>query len=158
VKSFLLRFFTVHVEPSCFTSSVVKPWGNKAGVVTPIQPTSSHTISHRSSASFPTAEKKEENKEIDLKENKRGLLSLQGASLFPFFSMAESGWPASEITQEHLQNLVRQGYMTTTELATCRVPTDPTSPVPVGGYIIVCSMLYEQGFGTPSHRFLCLLL
>jgi hypothetical protein len=72
--------------------------------------------------------------------------------------MAQSGWPASEIMQEHLQNLVSQGYMTAAELATCHVPTDPAFPVSVGGYIMACSTFYECGFGTPSHQFLRLLL
>jgi hypothetical protein len=36
-------------------------------------------------------------------------------------------------TQEHLQNLVSQGCMTVTELATCHVLADPASPVPVVG-------------------------
>jgi hypothetical protein len=47
--------------------------------------------------------------------------------------MLESSWPASEIAQEHLQNLISQGYMTVTELATSRVLKDPPSFVPVGG-------------------------
>jgi hypothetical protein len=47
--------------------------------------------------------------------------------------MAELGWPASEVTQEHLQNLVSQGYMTAVELATCRVPEDLTFLAPVWG-------------------------
>jgi hypothetical protein len=47
--------------------------------------------------------------------------------------MAELGSPASLVTQEHLQNLISQGYMTAVELATYRVPKDPTSPPPVGG-------------------------
>jgi hypothetical protein len=51
--------FTVLVEPSCFASSVNTPWGYKAGVVAPMQPTSSRMISHHSSTSFCTAEKKE---------------------------------------------------------------------------------------------------
>jgi hypothetical protein len=72
--------------------------------------------------------------------------------------MAESCWPVSEVTQEHLQNLTSQGYMTTTELATCHVPEDPASPAPMGGYIVSCVAFYEQGFGVPSHQFLCLLL
>jgi hypothetical protein len=38
--------------------------------------------------------------------------------------MAEPGWPASEVTQEHLQNLICQGYMTAEELATGLVPVD----------------------------------
>jgi hypothetical protein len=37
-----------------------------------------------------------------------------------------------EVMEVHLQNLMSQGYMTTTELATCRVPRDPASPAPVG--------------------------
>jgi hypothetical protein len=45
--------------------------------------------------------------------------------------------------QEHLQDLVCQGYMTTTELATYRVPKDPASPVLVGGYVVVCVAFYE---------------
>jgi hypothetical protein len=72
--------------------------------------------------------------------------------------MTESGWPASEIMQEHLQNLVSLGYMTATERATCRVPVDHASPAPVGGYVVACSAFYERGFGAPPHRFLYLLL
>jgi hypothetical protein len=45
--------------------------------------------------------------------------------------MAQPGWLASEIMQEHLQNLVSQGYMTAAELATCHVPMDPVFPVSV---------------------------
>jgi hypothetical protein len=45
--------------------------------------------------------------------------------------MAESGWPTSEVMQVHVQNRVSQGYMTMAELATCRVPDDPASPIPV---------------------------
>jgi hypothetical protein len=33
--------------------------------------------------------------------------------------------------------------MTTMELATCRVPEDPASPAPVGGYVVVCAAFYE---------------
>jgi hypothetical protein len=72
--------------------------------------------------------------------------------------MTESGWPASEIMQEHLQNLVSLGYMTAAERATCRVPVDHASPAPVGGYVVACSTFYERGFGAPPHRFLYLLL
>jgi hypothetical protein len=72
--------------------------------------------------------------------------------------MAELGWPALEVTQEHLQNLVSQGDMIAVKLATCRVPTDPASLPPVGGYIVACVAFYERGFGVPSHRFLCSLL
>jgi hypothetical protein len=50
--------------------------------------------------------------------------------------MAELGWTASVVMQEHLQNLVSQGYMTTTKLATCHVLEDPTSPAPVTGYFV----------------------
>jgi hypothetical protein len=58
--------------------------------------------------------------------------------------MAESGWPMSEVTQEHQQNLVSQEYMTMTELATYRVPEDPASPTPVGGYVMACMVFYEK--------------
>jgi CxxC motif-containing protein (DUF1111 family) len=68
--------------------------------------------------------------------------------------MAEQGWTASEVTQEHLQHLVSQGYMTATELMTYRVPEDPASPVLAGGYIVTCVAFYERGFSVPSHRFL----
>jgi hypothetical protein len=72
--------------------------------------------------------------------------------------MAESGWPASEVTQEHLQNLISQGYMTATELATRCVPEDPASPALAGGYVVACVEFYERGFGVLSHQFLCSLL
>jgi hypothetical protein len=41
--------------------------------------------------------------------------------------------------------------MTAVELATCRVPEDPSSPVPVRGYIMAFTVFYEQGFGVSSH-------
>jgi hypothetical protein len=61
--------------------------------------------------------------------------------------MAELGWSASEATQENLQNLLNQGYMTAVELTTCRVPEDPASPVPTGGggYVIAYMAFYELG-------------
>jgi hypothetical protein len=60
--------------------------------------------------------------------------------------MVESSWPVSEVMQEHLQNLMSQGYMTAMELATCRVPEDYASPAPVGGWYVMSFMaFYEQG-------------
>jgi hypothetical protein len=47
--------------------------------------------------------------------------------------MAEFGWSTLEVMQEHLQHLVSQEYMTMAELATCRVPEDPASPIQAGG-------------------------
>jgi hypothetical protein len=47
------------------------------------------------------------------------------------------------VTQEHLQNLVSLGYMTAVELATCRVPEDPVSPILAGGCITACVIFYE---------------
>jgi hypothetical protein len=41
--------------------------------------------------------------------------------------------------------------MTTTELATCRVPEYPASAALVGGYVMACTAFYEWGFGVPSH-------
>jgi hypothetical protein len=57
--------------------------------------------------------------------------------------MAELGWTTSEVMQEHMQNLVSQGYMTAVELAVCRLPEDPASPVQVGGYVVACATFYE---------------
>jgi hypothetical protein len=72
--------------------------------------------------------------------------------------MVELGWTASEVTQEHLQNLMSQGYMIVVELATCHLPKDPTSPIQVGGYIMACAVFYKWGFGVLSHQFLRSLL
>jgi hypothetical protein len=55
------------------------------------------------------------------------------------YSMAELSWPMSEVTHEHLQNLVSQGYMTATKLATCCVPANPACPAPVVGYVMACA-------------------
>jgi ribulose bisphosphate carboxylase small subunit len=57
--------------------------------------------------------------------------------------MAEQGWITSEVTQEHLQNLMSQGFMMAVELATCHMPKDPTSLVPVRGYVVACTVFYE---------------
>jgi hypothetical protein len=57
--------------------------------------------------------------------------------------MMELGWTRLEVSQEHLQNLVCQGYITMVELATCRVFEDPTSPAPMGGYVVACAVFYE---------------
>jgi hypothetical protein len=72
--------------------------------------------------------------------------------------MAELSWPALEVMQEHLQNLISLGYMTVVELPTCIVLVDPVSPALMGGYVMACLAFYERGFGVPSHRFLCSLL
>jgi hypothetical protein len=62
----------------------------------------------------------------------------------------ESGWPTSEVMQEHLQNLVSQGYMTVAELATCHVPKDPASLALAGRYVMACVEFYRRGFGVLS--------
>jgi hypothetical protein len=124
-----------------------------------VQPTSSHTISLRSSTPFPTTGKKErENRETYLKRQEVVVELTWSCPPFLFHLMAESSWPASEVTREHLQNLVSKGYMTVVEFATCLVPVDPVPPAPVKGYVMVCAAFYEQGFGVPSHRFLYSLL
>jgi hypothetical protein len=68
----------------------------------------------------------------------------------PFQTMVELGWIPSEVTQEHLQNLVSQVFMMAAELMTCHVPEDLASPVPVGGYVVAYVAFYERGFGVPS--------
>jgi hypothetical protein len=73
--------------------------------------------------------------------------------------MEEFFWIALEIMQEHLQNLMSQGYMTTVELVTYHVPEGPTSPISMGGgYVVACAAFYERGFSVPSHQFLRSLL
>jgi hypothetical protein len=72
--------------------------------------------------------------------------------------MAGSSWPMSEVTREHLQNIISKGCMTTVELATCLVPAYPETPTLVEGFVVVCAAFYEGGFGLPSHRLLCSLL
>jgi hypothetical protein len=57
--------------------------------------------------------------------------------------MVELGWTSSEVIQEHLQNLMSQGYMMAVEIVTCRVPEVPASPINVGGYIVACTSFYE---------------
>jgi hypothetical protein len=59
----------------------------------------------------------------------------------------------SEVMQEHMQNLMSQGYMTAAELATCRMPKDLASPAPMRAYIVACMTFYERGIGVPSHQF-----
>jgi hypothetical protein len=50
--------------------------------------------------------------------------------------MVELGWTALEDMQEHLQNLMSQGYIIVVNLPTCCVPKDPASPASMGGYIM----------------------
>jgi hypothetical protein len=57
--------------------------------------------------------------------------------------MVELGWSASEVTQDYLQNLVSQGYMTASKHVTCHVPEDPASHVYSEGYIMACATFYE---------------
>jgi hypothetical protein len=72
--------------------------------------------------------------------------------------MVELGWTTSEVTQEHMQYSVSQGYMTAAKLATYGMTEDPASPVQVRGYVTACVAFYEWGFGAPSHWFLHSLL
>jgi hypothetical protein len=51
-----------------------------------------------------------------------------------------------------------QRYMTAEELATGLTLVDSAFPALAGGYVMVCVMFYERGFGVPLHRFLCSLL
>jgi hypothetical protein len=57
--------------------------------------------------------------------------------------MVELSWSVLEITKEHLENLVSQGYMTVAELASYYVLVDPVSPAPVVGYAMACLSFYE---------------
>jgi hypothetical protein len=56
--------------------------------------------------------------------------------------MAKEGWTPMEVMQDHRHDLISQEFMTAVELATCRVPEDPTSPVPARGYLVACMAFY----------------
>jgi hypothetical protein len=72
--------------------------------------------------------------------------------------MVEQDWTPSTVTSSHLQKLVKYGFMAAVELEACLVPEDPVFPMPAGGYVVSFTASYEQGFGVPSHQFLCSLL
>jgi hypothetical protein len=55
---------------------------------------------------------------------------------------------------DHVQKLLKQGFMMVVELTSCYMLEDSAFPAPGEGYVV----FYEWGFGTPSHRFLHLLL
>jgi hypothetical protein len=48
--------------------------------------------------------------------------------------------------------------MIVAELAACRVPKDPASPIQAGGYVVACTTFYEWGFDLLAQKFLCYLL
>jgi hypothetical protein len=77
---------------------------------------------------------------------------------FLFQLLVELSWLIWEVTRENLQNLVSMDYLIVSEFATSLVLVDPVCPTPVKGYIVVCAVFYEWGFGVPSHRFLRSLL
>jgi hypothetical protein len=72
--------------------------------------------------------------------------------------MAEQDWTPSTIMPDHLQKLMKQGFMMATEHMACRVLEDPAFPTPSEGDVVSFMAFFERGFGTPSHRFLCSLL
>jgi hypothetical protein len=78
--------------------------------------------------------------------------------LLPSQAMVEQDWTPSKVTQGHMQNLTKQGFMTATELMACRVPEDPAFPTTPEGYMVPIVTFYEWEFSTPSHRFLRSLL
>jgi hypothetical protein len=43
------------------------------------------------------------------------------------------------------------GFLIATELATSHMPEDPASTALAEGYVMDLAVLYEQGFGVPSH-------
>jgi hypothetical protein len=92
-------------------------------------------------------------------KNKKVVVELTGSrSTFLLHLIVGSSWPASEVTQEYLQKLVRKVYMTVVEIATCLVQTVPASPSSVKGLVVVCAAFYDWGFGAPPHRFFYTLL
>jgi hypothetical protein len=73
-------------------------------------------------------------------------------------TMAEQDWTPSTLTPDHLQKLVKHGFMAVTDLEACRVPEDPAFRAPTEGYMVSFVVIYERGFGMPPHRFLHSLL
>jgi hypothetical protein len=63
--------------------------------------------------------------------------------------MVEQDWTLSKVTQDHLQGLESQGFMTAVELMTCHVPENPISLVSVEGYMVSFVAFYKQGFSVP---------
>jgi hypothetical protein len=55
--------------------------------------------------------------------------------------MAELGWTTSEVTQEHLQNRVSQGYMIAVELVPVVCPRILRPLLRWGGYIMACTVV-----------------
>jgi hypothetical protein len=103
-------------------------------VVVPVKPTSSHILP----TSFPMAEKKIGNRQIDLREQD-GVVELTGGGVVTL-SLLFHGGAGLACIGGHTRapaNLISQGYMTVEELAICRVPEDPASPPPMEGYVVV---------------------
>jgi hypothetical protein len=123
-------------ETNRFASLAATLRGYKAGSRSCVQPTSSCTISHH--LPLPSLHLKRKRDRENISKKRRELLGLQGVVSPSFGTMARFGLLASEVMQEHLQNLMSQGYMTAAELVTCRVLEDPASPIMVGG-------IYDSG-------------
>jgi hypothetical protein len=70
--------------------------------------------------------------------------------------MDELGWTMSEVTHEHLQNLMSQGHMMAAELTTCRMLEDSASPILAGGYVTSYVAFYERGLVFQHTDFLAL--
>jgi hypothetical protein len=80
------------------------------------------------------------------------MLSLQGVVSLSLLFHGSVRMAYIEVTQEHIQNLISQGYMIAAELATYHVPEYPVSPALTG------ATFFECGFRVPWHRFLHFLL
>jgi hypothetical protein len=148
-KPFLLCHFIVSTESICFAPLVFIPWGYKAGLVTPAQPTSFCMISLYCSTSFPMAENRS-NRDRS-KEDKRGFFSLQGdhSSFLRFHGRARVAH-----VRDHTRAPTKSSKSRVYDsggISNCRVPADPSLPTPGAGYVVACSVFYEQGFGTPPH-------
>jgi hypothetical protein len=114
-------------EPSSFASLAVTSMAYKAGLVAPAQATSPHAIS--SIPPHPSLWLKREKQRNRSKRKQDGVvLAYRDIVSLSLGSIAQLGWPTLVVTREHLENLVRQGYMTMAKLATCHVPTDLASP------------------------------
>ena len=64
-------------------------------------------------------------------------------------------WCRSNITPQHLEGLVRRGFLhplTTAE--EWWLPSNEDEPSPPEGYVVSFAHFHEWGFAIPSHKFL----
>ena len=68
-------------------------------------------------------------------------------------------WCRSDITLQRLESLIRHGLLCArTATEEWRLPSDEDAMSPPDGYVVSFAHFHEQGFTTPTHKFLQVLL